>query len=209
MASGFAPLLARMGMARKLRGMGIFDHLAGGLSAGLFGAAAWYFLGFYGVRFLGMPPDMYIAGAWGIFLWGLAHGLLVWGIPRDLYAAWVRVLSPHRFGHRIPIDRLDGKASERFLGHYPRGLDMYLPADKGVAELHVSFVSDGEQNYALRGLSQVHLQVKRPLEAIDLRYDPRRPAPLEAELEPEDRIFLGSGAAQTELEFVLLPKEES
>ena len=42
---------------------------------------------------------------------------------------------------------------------------------------------------------------------IDLRYDPRRPAPLETELSMEDRILVG-GDGQTVVEFLLLPKEE-
>jgi hypothetical protein len=49
--------------------------------------------------------------------------------------------------------------------------------------------------------------VKRPLERIDLRYDPRRPAPLETTLDMEDRILVGPGG-DTEIEFLMLPKEE-
>lgn len=205
--SGFGPAAVRVISTRSLRGL--FDHVAGGLASGLMGAAFWHFFSYYGVPFLDLSDDLYLGPAMGLFGWGLAHGMLVWGIPSELYAGWVRVLSPHRFGHRIPVDRIDGKAAERFVGHFPRGLDMYLPADKGVAELHVSFVADGQGEYAVRGLSQAPILLKRPLERVDLRYDPRRPAPLQTELRMEDRVFLGQGDAQTELEFLLLPKEET
>jgi len=55
----------------------------------------------------------------------------------------------------------------------------------------------------------VAILANHPLERVDLRYDPRRPAPLETDLRMEDRVFLGAGAAQTEVEFLLLPKEET
>jgi hypothetical protein len=50
--------------------------------------------------------------------------------------------------------------------------------------------------------------VKRMMESVDLRYDPRRPAPLETTLQNEDRIVMGAGGTQSEVEFLLLPKEE-
>jgi hypothetical protein len=205
-ASGTGPLAARIAYTRKP--WGIFDHLVGGLTSGAIGGAVWHYFGYFGIEILGVPEDLYYAPAFGLLTWGFLHGLLVWGVPAELYAGWIRVLSPHRFGHRIPIDGAPGAQSERFIGHFPRGLDMYLPADKGVAELHVSFVTDGQQRYALRGLSQHPTTVKRPLERVDLRYDPRRPAPLETDLQPEDRVFLGTGNAQTEVEFLLIPREE-
>jgi len=93
------------------------------------------------------------------------------------------------------------------VGHFPRGLDLYLPADQAVAELHISFIVDGNSRYAVRGLSIQPTQVKRFLERVDLRYDPRRPAPLETELKMEDRILLGPGG-ETVVEFIMLPKEE-
>jgi len=51
--------------------------------------------------------------------------------------------------------------------------------------------------------------VKRFLEKVDLRYDPRRPAPLETRLASGDRIRISTGQdAFAELEFIMLPKEE-
>lgn len=205
-ASGLGPLAVRIVLTRKFGG--ILDHLGGGLAAGLLGAAAWHAFGYYGIGFLGIPPDMYLAPAMGLLVWGTLHGLLVWGVPDELYAGWLRVLSSHRFGHRIPIDRVDGGPSERFVGHFPRGLDLFVPAEKGVAELHVSFTTDGKQHHAIRGLSQQPIELKRFLERVDLRYDPRRPAPLETDMRMEDRIFLSTADGKTELEFLLLPKEE-
>lgn len=205
-ASGIGPAFVRLVQTRSFRGAP--THLFGGLAAGAFAAATWHYLGYYGVGWLGIAPDLYLASGMASVVWGVLHGLLVWGIPSELYAGWVRVLSTHRFGHRIPIDALSGRPAERFVGHFPRGLDLFLPADKGVAELHASFVTDGRQTYTVRGLSQQPMLVRRFLERVDLRYDPRRPAPLETELRMEDRIILGQGEQQTELEFILLPKEE-
>ena len=216
LSSGMGPLLARIALSRRLRG--IVDHLGGGLAAGLGGAAVWHVFGYYGVpfpQFLGggpdqwiVAPDLYLAPLFGLFTWGVLHGLLVWTVPQELYAGWVRVLSAHRFGHRIPVDRPEGGTAERFVGHFPRGLDFFLAAERGVAELHVSFAVDKDQNYTVRGLSQQPIKLKRPLESVDLRYDPRRPSPLETDLHPEDRVMLGSGDTQVELEFLLLPREE-
>ena len=76
-----------------------------------------------------------------------------------------------------------------------------------MAELHASFVVDDAQNYAVRGLSVQPTVVKRFLERIDLRYDPRRPAPLETDLKMEDRILIGPNQ-ETVVEFLMLPKEE-
>lgn len=194
-ASGAGPLLVR-------RFQGFVLHLLGGLVAGGLAAALWHWLGY---QILG---NLYLASAAACFVWGLLHGLFVWEIPSDLYAGWVRVLSDNRFPLRVPIDHIEGGASERFLGHFPRGLDAYLPVDDGVAELHVSFVVDDEHHYAVRGLSQQPTMVLRLMESLDLRYDPRRPAPLETSLQMEDRIVMGAGATQTEVEFLLLPKEE-
>ncbi|MEZ4234656.1 MAG: hypothetical protein R3F59_00505 [Myxococcota bacterium] len=177
-------------------------HVGGGLCAGAFAAAAWHFPGYYNA----VQGDLYVASAAASFTFGAAHGLLVWPIPDDLYAGWVRVLSYERYGLRIPIPHTDGSPAERFIGHFPRGLDLYLPLDRGVAELHASFVkTDGR--YTVRGLTIQPTLVKRTLERIDLRYDPRRPAPLETELGSEDRVLLGDGGA-TEVEFLMLPKEE-
>ncbi|MBT3218922.1 MAG: hypothetical protein HN348_07500 [Proteobacteria bacterium] len=182
----------------------LFFHLAGGMLGATFGAAIWHTIGFYDWA----PGDLYIAPAFAALVWGLFHGWFVWPIPEALYVGWVRILSADRYGLRIPIDRPGGGPCERFVGHFPRGLDLFLPAEQGVAELHVSFVSDGDGHYAVRGLSQQSTIVKRFLEKIDLRYDPRRPAPLETKLNMEDRVILTDGNQETLVEFLMLPKEE-
>lgn len=191
------------GWTWSLAGRSTFQHAGGAAAGSLLGAAAWHALGFYDW----LQGDLYLAGAAGALVWGLGHGLLVWGIPDELYAGWVRVLSPERHGLRIPIPRADGSPAERFVGHFPRGLDLWLPADRGVAELHASFVVDEHHRYAVRGLSVEPTVVRRFLETIDLRYDPQRPAPLETSLRMEDQILLGP-EGETRLEFLLLPKEE-
>ncbi|NCG19670.1 MAG: hypothetical protein GWP91_11740 [Rhodobacterales bacterium] len=178
-----------------------FHHLGGAVASSLMGAAVWHMLGYY------LLGDLYLASALSAFTFGSCYGLLVWGVPADLYAGWLRVLSAERFGLRIPIPSVEGTAAERFVGHFPRGLDLYLPADQGVAELHLSVVVDAEHRYAVRGLSVESTVVKRPLERIELRYDPSRPAPLETELSMEDRVLLGENG-DTVVEFILLPKEE-
>jgi hypothetical protein len=179
-------------------------HWLGSLVAVIFGAAVWHTLGFY--KWAG--GDLYLASAMGAFVWGTLFGLLIWAVPDDLYAGWVRVLSSDRFGTRVPVDRRDGQPSERFIGHFPRGLDLYLPLDEGVAELHASFVKTKDGRYTVRGLSIFPTIVKRFLERLDLRYDVRRPAPLETELNPEDRVILTDGRKEVLVEFILLPKEE-
>lgn len=223
-ASGLGPLVARVGqkvvvwrfkigadphqstdVELNLAEIGqmLFYHLVGGAVAGMCGAAVWHMFGFYDW----IAGDLYLASALGALVWGTVHGLMVWGIPDELYAGWVRVLSAERYGLRIPVPHADGSAAERFVGHFPRGLDLYLPAEQGVAELHVSFVVDADHHYTVRGLSVQPTVVKRFLERIDLRYDPRRPAPLETSLGMEDRILIGPNG-ETELEFLMLPKEE-
>ncbi|MEQ1567725.1 MAG: hypothetical protein ABMA64_18940 [Myxococcota bacterium] len=180
-----------------------FAHLGGGMVAGAFAAAAWHVPGYYDQ----LQGDLYVSAALAAFVFGALHGWLVWPIPDDLYAGWVRVLSYERYGLRIPVPHTDGSAAERFVGHFPRGLDLYLPAEVGAAELHVSFVKSADGRYSVRGLSIAPTVVKRFLERIDLRYDPRRPAPLETSLGMEDRVLLGD-RGQTEVEFLMLPKEE-
>jgi hypothetical protein len=195
-ASGVGPLMLR-------RGQGWVAHLAGGLAAGLAGGAVWHLL-----NYQGHGSDLFWAGAGLGLVWGFVHGLLVWGMPDALYAGWLRVLSWNRYSRRIPIDALDGSPNERFVGHFTRGLDLFLGASDGVAEMHVSVVVDSEQKYKLRGLSLAPTRVRRFLEQIELRYDPRKPAPLQTTLKSGDRIVLGEGAHQAELEFIMLPKEE-
>lgn len=180
------------------------SHVAGGITAALAGGAAWHVLG---SNFQGLT-DLYLAGAGLGFVWGFVYGLFTWPIPEELYAGWIRVLSPTRFGRRIPVDDPEGNPKERFVGHFPRGLDLFLPVDDGVLEMHVSVAKDQKGRYTARGLSLAPTRVKRFLERVDLRYDPRRPAPLETRLSSGDRIILGEGEHQAELEFLMLPKEE-
>jgi hypothetical protein len=193
--AGLGPLIVR-------RGKGFFAHIGGGIVSAGAAAALWQYLGYH------ILQDLYLAAAMSVFLWGLLHGLLVWGVPDELYAGWVRVLTPYRYGYRIPVDRVDGAPSERFIGHFPRGLDLFLPVEQGVAELHTSFVRNAHGEYTVRGLSQAATIVKRPLERIDIRYDPSRPAPLETQLQSEDIVIMSDGRNETRLEFVMLPKEE-
>ncbi|MED5371443.1 MAG: hypothetical protein VX899_10545 [Myxococcota bacterium] len=191
-------------IARK--GAGFFEHVGAGFTAGLAGAATWHALN-------SVLHDLYLAGAFGAMAMGGTFGLLAWGIPESFYAGWLRVLTPFRFGHRIPVDALSGGAKERFIGSYPRGLDLrlgpYVDANVGaVRKLHVSVVYDGKEAYRLRGLSQSPSRLRRLLESLDLRYDPRRPAPLETRLHSGDLIELGEGQEGAVVEFILLPKEE-
>lgn len=186
------------------RFLSMFLHTSGGLTAGLVAGMAWQAFGQYPI----LGGNLYVGGAAAAFFWGSVHGLLVWGIPDELYAGWIRILSAERYGLRIPIDHDDGAPAERFVGHFPRGLDMYMPANTGVTELHTSFVVDDDHNYAVRGLSVQPTIVKRFMETVNLAYDPMRPAPLETDLKMEDRVLMGIGDTYSEVEFILLPKEE-
>lgn len=184
------------------RGAGLFTHLIAGAAAGVTSAAVWHYCNFEYFH------DLYLAGGLAAMSFGGTFGLLAWGIPDELYAGWLRVLSPNRFGLRIPVDALDRTPKERFLGHFPRGLDMWLPVEDGVLELHASVAVDDKQRYKGRGLTLHPVRVKRLLERIDIRYDPRRPAPLETRLKSGDRLELGEGEQSTQLEFLMLPREE-
>lgn len=199
MQAGIGPLVLR-------RGAGFFAHMGAGVAAGLLAASAWYVFG-YSKAWFGLS-DLYLASAAGAFTFGGAFGLLSWGIPDNLYAGWIRVVSEARHGRRIPIDGLDGGVRERFFGHFPRGLDLFLPAEDGVMELHVSVMVTRTQEYRGRGLTLQPTIVRRFLERIDLRYDARRPAPLETRLSSGDRLLLGPTADPTVVEFLMLPREE-
>lgn len=194
LASGLGPLLLR-----KFHGW--FNHLVGGTTAGLAGGIAWHLL-----NYQGLGSDLFYAGAGLGLVWGFVHGLLCWGLPDELYAGWLRVMSWNRHSRRIPIDAMDGAPSERFVGHFTRGLDLFLPAEDQVLEMHLSVAVDEEQRYSARGLSLQPTRVRRFLERINLSYDARRPTPLQTKLTSGDRIELGDGG--TELEFIMLPKEE-
>jgi hypothetical protein len=196
LASGVSPLVLR-------KGSGWFQHLVGGMTAGLAAGCTWHAL-----NFAGHGSDLFWAGAGMGAVWGFFHGLLCWGVPDELYAGWLRVLSWNRYSRRIPIDAQDGVPIERFVGHFTRGLDLFLPAEDGVMEMHLSVVVDENQQYSARGLSLQPTRVIRFLERVNLQYDPRRPAPLQTRIDSGDRIEIGDGVSQAEVEFIMLPKEE-
>lgn len=195
LATGLGPMIVR-------KADGWFAHIVGGLASGFAAAAAWYICNqaFY--------RDLYLGGAAMALAWGFTFGLLAWGIPDQLYAGWLRVMSGSRYGRRIPIDARDGRARERFIGHFPRGLDLFLPLEEGVLEMHLSVLVTADQKYRARGLTLQPTLVRRFLERVDLRYDPRRPAPLETKLSSGDRVTLGQGAGSVDVEFLMLPREE-
>lgn len=203
LAAGFGMSL---GPTAVRKGRGILTHGAGGIAAGLIGGCVWYLMG-YTKSALGYS-DLYYASAFGAMAMGLSFGVLAWGIPDALYAGWLRVVTDNRHARRIPIDGLDGRARERFVGHFPVGLDLFLPAQDGVAELHVSVMVNAKQRYRARGLTLAPTVVRRFLERVDLRYDPRRSAPLETDLSSGDRILCGPPENPSVLEFLMLPKEE-
>ncbi len=194
------------GPAVLRKGAGILNHAAGGAASGLIGGCVWYLLG-YTKSALGYS-DLYLASAFGAMAMGLSFGLFAWGVPDALYAGWLRIVTDNRHARRIPIDGLDGRARERFVGHFPVGLDLFLPMTDGVLELHVSVMVNSKQQYRARGLTLSHTTVRRFLERVDLRYDARRPAPLETDLSSGDRILCGPPENPTILEFLMLPKEE-
>ena len=108
----------------------------------------------------------------------------------------------------MPIDATELGPKERFVGHFPRGLDLFLGVSDGVMEMHISVAVDKKQRYWLRGLSLRPTMLRRFLERVDLRYDPRRPAPLETRLRSGDHIEIGDGNNSAQLEFLMLPREE-
>ncbi|MFT4978993.1 MAG: hypothetical protein ACI8S6_004903 [Myxococcota bacterium] len=198
MSTGMAAMLGRGIGGWK----GMINQLGGGLAAGLAAGGAWHIFNY------AVFTDLYLAGAAMGFVWGASFGLLSWGIPDDLYAGWLRVVSYSRYGFRVPIDASELGPKERFVGHFPRGLDLFLPASDGVMEMHISVAVDQKQRYLLRGLSLKPTLLRRFLERIDLRYDARRPAPLETRLRSGDRVRIGDGTKSAEVEFLMLPREE-
>ena len=202
MTTGFG---AGLGTAMVRRFRGGLSHLVGGALAGLAGAAVWFAVGYPKFAF---AQDLFYASALGACAFGFFFGAFTWGVPDDLYAGWLRVLTVTRHGRRIPIDGLDGAPRERFVGHFPRGLDLFLPAPEGVLELHTSILVNRKQEYRARGLTLAPTEVRRFLERVDLRYDSSRPAPLETRLASGDRIVMGPPGHQTVVEFLMLPREE-
>jgi hypothetical protein len=201
-----AGIQVAMGPLIIRRFRGFFEHVGAGLVSGLAAAAMWHIWGY--APFQAGFSDLYVASAVSAMTLGGTFGLLAWGIPDSLYAGWLRVVSETRHGRRIPIDGPDNSPRERFVGHFPRGLDLFLPAEDGVLELHVSVMVNRKQEYRARGLTLKPTMVKRFLERIDLRYDARRPAPLETRLSSGDRLYLGPPDDPTVVEFLMLPREE-
>jgi hypothetical protein len=202
MAAGFGAGMAT-GAARRFRGF--LSHLVGGVAAGMAGGTVWFAVGYPKMAF---QQDLFYAGALGALAFGLVFGLFTWGVTDDLYAGWLRVLTTTRHGRRIPLDATDGTPRERFVGHFPRGLDLFLPAEDNVLEMHISVLVNKKQEYRARGLTLAPTVVRRFLERIDLRYDPARPAPLETKLSSGDRISMGPADNPTVVEFIMLPREE-
>ena len=87
-------------------------------------------------------------------------------------------------------------------------MSLWLPAEEGVREMHLSVAVDDKKAYAARGLSLYPTQVKRSLEKVDIRYDATRPLPMETPLSSGDVLVVGDGQQQTVLEFVMLPRKE-
>lgn len=172
-------------------------HALGGLASGAAGGVVWYLAG-------ALTGDLFLATAAGCFTLGALCGALTWAVPEQRYGGWIRVLRGARPGWRIPVRMGEVALSERFVGHFPSGMDLHLPAHDGVAELHVSVVALPDGSFAVRGLSQSRVELRRDLEWFDLSWDPNLPAPLQAELRAEDRIAVGQGV---ELEFLRLPVE--
>ena len=143
-------------------------------------------------------------------LFGFAWGLGLWTVPDELYTGWIRVLSRDRFGHRVPVDADKSVFKERFVGSYVNGLDLHLPyttssGSEGVQQLHISVLRDPQNQYYVRGLAQEHTKMQRFLEWALLSYNPSSPVPKEIRLSNGDRLELGP---QTEVEFVVIPREE-
>lgn len=172
-------------------------HVLGGPLAGACAALVWYSVGI-------SEGGNFLAAAAGCWTLGAVSGGLAWVIPDRLYRGWVRVLRGARPGWRVPVDHEIPALRERFVGCFPAGMDLHLPNTDGVAELHVSIVAKVPGQWAARGLSRQRVRVQRPLEWMELTYDPSLPAPLEAPLMNGDRIFTGDTA---ELEFVVVSRE--
>jgi hypothetical protein len=151
--------------------------------------------------------DLYVAGMGAAWAFAALAGALSWGIPDRAWQPWVMVRVGARPGWRIPLDAADTALQERFIGHFPSGMDLHLPGTDGVAELHLSILARGDADHielAARGLSQRPVTVIRSLERVELAYDPALPAPLETTLRHEDRVRLGDAA---EVEVLVLSRE--
>lgn len=196
--AGIGPMLVR-------RFKGGLSHVVGGVVAGFAGALVWYVFGY---KPYNLGSDLFLASALGSTVFGFTYGLFTWGVPDELYAGWLRVLTVSRHARRIPINGADGSPRERFVGHFPRGLDLFLPVEDGVMELHVSVLLNRRGEFRARGLTLQPTSVQRFMERVDLSYDKRRPAPLDTRLASGDRIVMGPARQATVVEFLMLPREE-
>jgi hypothetical protein len=172
-------------------------HGVAGMASGLTAAVGWYFCGLA----LG---DRFLASALGAWLLGVTLGALLLSIPESFFVGWMRVRRGARPGWRVFLDPDDPARSERFIGHFTRGMDVHMPPTDGSAELHVSFVAKDDGDWTVRGLSQQRVGLARPLERIELAYDPSLPAPLETPLRNGDVVRIGELG---EVEFVVATEE--
>jgi len=202
LAAGFGASVGPM-LVRRFKG-GV-SHLFGGILAGLVGAVVWYVAG---DPLWPIGKDLFLASALGATAFGFTFGLFTWGVPEELYTGWLRVLTVTRHARRIPVNASDGQPRERFVGHFPRGLDLFLPATDAVMELHVSVLLNRRGEFRARGLTLQPTTVRRFLERVDLSYDRTRAAPLDTRLSSGDRLVLGPKGRETVVEFIMLPREE-
>ena len=205
--AGLATAVSVLAVQKWTGWQNALNHIGAGIFAGL-GAGALRMIPYFFTQMSSefFTNDLYFAGALSFASFGFLFGIAARGIPEELYVGWVRVLTGSRFSQRIPIDALEQKNKERFFGHYPNGLDLYLPPNEGVLELHASIVhSPSTDQYILRGLSLEHTKMKRLFEWARVDYDHQSPVPREVELQNGDRIELGQ---HTEIEFLILPREE-
>lgn len=171
-------------------------HLIGAPAAAVAGALVSYVAGLVG-------PGRFEAVGLGAAAVGALWGVFASGWPLRTVQGWLRVLRGARPGWRVPLDADDPALAERFVGAFPHGVDLHLPASDAVAELHMSVVARPD-GWAARGLTVQPISVIRLAERVDLSYDPGLPAPWETRLRSEDRVRLGERA---EVELIVLSRE--
>ncbi len=200
----FPNLLSRWWPAESLKDEGaawvrVLEHVFAGIVSGGAWAGVWFVPGFA----LSLAGDQFIAGALSSLTFGLSMGFLAWTLPDRAWTPWIRVRRGPRKGMRVPLLGENGEAIERFVGHYPRGLDLFLPSDTGASEVHLSALVDGFDEVVVRGQSVSETVVSRFLETVDLAYDPSAAAPVETVLSPGDIVRVGT----VELEVLYLPQD--
>ena len=183
--------------ATETRGEIVREALVSGLLAGALGAVGWYAVGIW-------ANDLHLAGAFGAALLGAGVGGLTYGLPETAWRPWVLVRVGARPGWRVPLDPFDTALQERFVGSFPSGMDVHLPAVDGVDALHVSVLARPGHAYAVRGLSQRPVLLRRFMERVDLGWDPELPAPFEAPLRHEDVLEIGD---VVDVELLVLPRD--